>query len=162
MSLLVYAWVSRSGMSDSLWQPMDFRSPQPPRLQARILVWVAIPFSRVSSWPRGWTLWAYSLLSEPPGKALYLYTFLQTLTCLACYALVLLGCICFLQGIPLLFTLVAEWQSTTYMTMQFTEHCSRHIPMSQWMLGTYCCMDTKEETDVLNTQLPFLSLLNPG
>ena len=40
--------------------------------QARILEWVAIFFSRRSSWPRDWTrslvLWADSLPSEPPGK----------------------------------------------------------------------------------------------
>ena len=41
-------------------------------LQARILEWVAILFSRGSSQPgiklRSPTLWADSLLSEPPGK----------------------------------------------------------------------------------------------
>jgi len=40
-------------------------------LQARILVWVAMPFSRVSSQsrePRSPTLQADSLPSEPPGK----------------------------------------------------------------------------------------------
>ena len=41
-------------------------------LQARILEWVAFPFSRVSSQPRDWTwvptLQVDSLLSEPPGK----------------------------------------------------------------------------------------------
>ena len=41
-------------------------------LQARILEWVAIPFSRVSSWPRDWTqvscLQADALLSVPLGK----------------------------------------------------------------------------------------------
>ena len=36
-------------------------------LQARILEWVAIPFSRVSS-PGSPTLQADSLPSEPPGK----------------------------------------------------------------------------------------------
>ena len=41
-------------------------------LQARILEWVAIPFSRGSSWPRDWTqvscVQADSLLSEALGK----------------------------------------------------------------------------------------------
>ena len=41
-------------------------------LQARVLEWVAIPFSRGSSWPRDWiwspALQADSLPSEPPGK----------------------------------------------------------------------------------------------
>ena len=40
--------------------------------QARILEWVAIPFSRASSWPgmepRSPALQAYSLPSEPPGN----------------------------------------------------------------------------------------------
>ena len=44
-------------------------------LQARILEWVAIPFSRASSQPRDRTwcpaLQADSLLSEPPGKPSY-------------------------------------------------------------------------------------------
>ena len=37
-------------------------------LQARILGWVAIPFSRESPWPRGQTLGLDSLPTEPPGK----------------------------------------------------------------------------------------------
>ena len=37
-------------------------------LQARILEWVAIPFSRESSWPRGQTLGLDSLPPEPPGS----------------------------------------------------------------------------------------------
>ena len=51
---------------------MDYSSPGSSVhgiLQARILEWVAIPFSRGSSQPRGKpTLQADSLLSEPPGK----------------------------------------------------------------------------------------------
>ena len=46
-------------------------------LQARILEWVAIPFSKGSSWPRDQTrslaLQAGSLLSEPPGKPISFY-----------------------------------------------------------------------------------------
>ena len=59
------------------FNPMDC-SHQAPHfmdgiLQARLLQWVAVPFSRGSSWPRDWT-WvsgiAGNLLpSEPPGKA---------------------------------------------------------------------------------------------
>ena len=44
-------------MSDSLW-PHVFRSPGSSVhgiLQARILKWVAIPFSGESSWPRSWS-----------------------------------------------------------------------------------------------------------
>ena len=37
-------------------------------LQARILEWVAVPFSRGSSQPRSPELQVDSLLSEPPGK----------------------------------------------------------------------------------------------
>ena len=41
-------------------------------LQARIMEWVAFPFSRESSQPRDWTqvstLWADSLPAEPQGK----------------------------------------------------------------------------------------------
>ena len=37
-------------------------------LQARILEWVAVPFSMGSSQPRSPTLQADSLPSEPPGK----------------------------------------------------------------------------------------------
>ena len=41
-------------------------------LQARILEWVAIPFSRGSSWPRDWTqvscITGRFFPSEPPGK----------------------------------------------------------------------------------------------
>ena len=39
-------------------------------LQARILEWVALPFSRGSSQPRSPALLADSLLSEPPGTSL--------------------------------------------------------------------------------------------
>ena len=42
----------------TLWDPMDYSWPGSPVCgirQARILEWVAIPFSRGSSWPRNWT-----------------------------------------------------------------------------------------------------------
>ena len=47
-------------------------------LQASILEWVAIPFSRGSSWPRDWTQVSHPagryLPAEPPGKPFfYLY-----------------------------------------------------------------------------------------
>ena len=54
--------------------PMDYSPPGSfvhGILQARTLEWIAIPFSRGSSWPRDQTqspLQADSLLSEPPGK----------------------------------------------------------------------------------------------
>ena len=46
----------------TLWDPMDYSLPGSPVhgiLQARILEWVAIPFSRGSSWPRDqtWVSW---------------------------------------------------------------------------------------------------------
>jgi len=37
-------------------------------LQARILQWVAVPFSRASSQPRSSVLWADSSLAEPQEK----------------------------------------------------------------------------------------------
>ena len=57
--------------------PMDYSPPGSSVhviLQPRILEWVAIPFSRGSSWPWDWTwvsfvLQADSLPPEPPGKA---------------------------------------------------------------------------------------------
>ena len=59
----------------TLCDPMDCSPPDSSVhgiLQARILAWVAVPFSRGSSQPRDWTgspaLQADSLLSEPPGK----------------------------------------------------------------------------------------------
>ena len=45
-----------------LWDPMDCSPPGPSVhgiLQARILEWVAIPFSRGSSWPRNWIWVSY-------------------------------------------------------------------------------------------------------
>ena len=61
----------------TLCDPMDYSPPDSSVhgvLQARTLEWVAIPFSRVSFWPRDLTqgshpaLQADSLPSEPPGK----------------------------------------------------------------------------------------------
>ena len=59
----------------SLCDPMDYSLPGssvPGILQARILEWVAIPFSRGSSWPRDWN-WVPCIAvrfftTEPPGK----------------------------------------------------------------------------------------------
>ena len=66
--------VSHSVVSDSLW-PHGLYSPPGSSvhgvLQARILEWVAIPFSRGSSQPRDWTQISYTagrLPSEPPEK----------------------------------------------------------------------------------------------
>ena len=56
---------SHSVVSDSL-QPHGI-------LQARILEWVAFPFSRVSSQPRSTTLQADSLPAEPQGKPGVMY-----------------------------------------------------------------------------------------
>ena len=65
--------VSCSVVSDSV-TPWTVGSSVHGILQARILEWVAIPFSRRSSRPRDWTLVSYTaadfLLSEPPGKPL--------------------------------------------------------------------------------------------
>ena len=63
----------------TLWDRMDYSLPGSSVLgilQARILEWVAISFSRVSSQPEPvfQTLQVDSLLSELPGKLLYLCT----------------------------------------------------------------------------------------
>ena len=50
----------------TLCDPMDYTVHG--ILQARILAWVAFPFSRVSSQPRSPTLQADSLPAEPQGK----------------------------------------------------------------------------------------------
>ena len=75
-------WKSESEVAQScltLCDPMDCSPPGSSVhgiLQARILEWVAISFSRGSSWPRDWTqvstLRADALTSEPPGKLLIL------------------------------------------------------------------------------------------
>ena len=63
----------------TLCDPVDYSPPGSSVhgiLQARMLEWIAMPLSRGSSQPRGWTqapaLWADSLLSEPPGKPILL------------------------------------------------------------------------------------------
>ena len=50
----------------ALCDPMDYTVHE--ILQARILEWVAVPFSRVYSEPRSFTLQADSLPAEPQGK----------------------------------------------------------------------------------------------
>ena len=55
---LYSVYVSHSIMSDSLWPPMDYSPPGSSVhgiLQARILEWLAISFSRGSSWPKDQT-----------------------------------------------------------------------------------------------------------
>ena len=74
-------WKSESEVAQScltLCNPMDCslaRSSVHGILQARILEWVSISFSRGSSQARDWTrvsaLQADTLTSEPPGKPLY-------------------------------------------------------------------------------------------
>ena len=68
-----YRWKFLSCLT--LCKPKDYSQPGSSVhriLQAGILEWVVIPFSRGSSWPRDWT-WVFrmqvdSLPSEPPGK----------------------------------------------------------------------------------------------
>ena len=68
---LTRVWVSRSVMSDSL-QPPGLYSPPGSSvhriLQARILEWVAISFSRGSSRPTSWTLHWIPHCRIPHGK----------------------------------------------------------------------------------------------
>ena len=63
-------WVKVAPSCLTLCNPMDYTVHG--ILQARILEWVAVPFSRGSSQPRDWprypTLQAYSLPAEPPEK----------------------------------------------------------------------------------------------
>ena len=74
ISLAKY-FVYRPELCLTLCDPMDCSLPGSyvhGILQARILEWVAVPFSRGSSQPRDWTQVSHiadSLLSEPPGKA---------------------------------------------------------------------------------------------
>ena len=66
-------WVLVTQSGPTLWGPMDCSPPGSSDhgiLQARILEWIVIPFSRGSSWPRSPALQVDSLLSEPPGKPL--------------------------------------------------------------------------------------------
>ena len=71
-----YLLVSQSCLT--LCNPMDCSPPGSSVhriLQARILEWVVIPFSRKSSWPRGWIQFSYisgRLPCEPLGKPLCL------------------------------------------------------------------------------------------
>ena len=69
----------RSVVSDSL-QPHGLYPPGPSAhgiLQARILEWVAMPFSRGSSQPRSPAVQADSLPSELPGKPMQVNGFSQ-------------------------------------------------------------------------------------
>ena len=50
-----WKWTCESLSHVWLCNPIDCSPPVHGILQARILEWVAIPFSRVSSQPRGWT-----------------------------------------------------------------------------------------------------------
>ena len=60
--------------------PMDYSLPGSSIhgiFQARVLEWVAISFSRVSSWPRDrthiWCIGKQIFTTEPPGKTTYIY-----------------------------------------------------------------------------------------
>ena len=74
----VYVLVAQ--LCPTLCDPMDYGPPGSSvqgLLQERILEWVAMPSSRGSSRPRDQTrspgLQVGSLLSEPPGKPIYVY-----------------------------------------------------------------------------------------
>ena len=78
-SQLIVLWKSESEVAQScwtLWDPMDCSLPGSSVhgiLQARILEWVAISFSRRSSQPRDWAPVSHIVgrrfTSEPPGKS---------------------------------------------------------------------------------------------
>ena len=59
--------VKVAGLCLTLCNPMDYTVHG--ILQARILEWVAFPFSKGSSQPRSPALQAESLLAEPPEKS---------------------------------------------------------------------------------------------
>ena len=80
MCVCVCVCVLVAQLCPTLCDPMDYSPPGSSvqgLLQARILEWVAVPSSRGSSRPRDQTrspgLQAGSLLSEPPGKPIYVY-----------------------------------------------------------------------------------------
>ena len=72
MTSSIYEWVSEVAQScPTLCNPMDCSLPGSSLhgiLQARVLEWVAISFSRGSSWPRDWTQ-----VSRIPGKRFNLW-----------------------------------------------------------------------------------------
>ena len=80
-TLALYGWKVNVLATQSCPTLSDYTDCSPPGSsvhgirQVRILEWVAIPFSRGSSWPREWTwvsaLQADSSPSETPGKPLY-------------------------------------------------------------------------------------------
>ena len=78
-SLSLFGSVSITQSCPTLFNPMGCSLPGSSVcwiLQARILEWVAIPFSRGSSQPRDWTQVSHIagrfFTYEPPGKPLYL------------------------------------------------------------------------------------------
>ena len=66
LMILSLTWKWKSLSRARLCNPMDYTAHG--ILQARILEWVAFPFSRGSSQPRSLTLQADSLPTEPQGK----------------------------------------------------------------------------------------------
>ena len=76
--LVLYVYAKSLQLYLTLWNPVDCCLPGSSVheiLQARTLVWVAVPSSRVSSRPRYWTHVSYLLLWQvgslpraPPGK----------------------------------------------------------------------------------------------
>ena len=72
----IMCWVAQSCLT--LWDPMDYTISG--IFRARILEWIAFPFSRGSSQPRDEprspTLQTDSLPTEPPGSPDFLYSFL--------------------------------------------------------------------------------------
>ena len=71
----------------TLWDPMDYSTPSfsvHGIHQARILEWVAMPSSRGSPRPRGWTcgfcMAGGFIISEPPGKLLSNIVVVQSLS----------------------------------------------------------------------------------
>ena len=106
--------VSYSSWPHGLWPA---RLPVHGIFQASILEWVAISYSRGSSWLRDWTgvscgscIWqSDSFTPEPPGKPLYLCYFYSLLSPLSSTMLVVL--VIYYISLVLLFTLFSLWVS---------------------------------------------------
>ena len=80
LTFLEVKWSELAQSCPTLCDPMDCSPPGSSIhgiLQARILEWVAISFSRGSSWPRDWAqvscIAGRFFTTEPPGKPLWIF-----------------------------------------------------------------------------------------
>ena len=111
-------------------------------LQARILEWIAIPYSRGSSWPRDWTqvsfitgrffiIWATREVHKLLKKKKYKYT---------CYRVHLLS-------LPLLLPRPPERKATVQQELPLTEGCvQRCLQWAGVCLTTHCLRDSVSDS----------------